>query len=106
MSYSRVDGKDTIIFVEPEEHKEEKAPSSEAKDNEPTNAEGEEGQSAAFDPETGEINWDCPCKYSQSSCWGLVSAIINHETIINHTPLDTLKKVTSARTSGALDELS
>ncbi|KAG2182689.1 hypothetical protein INT44_005669 [Umbelopsis vinacea] len=54
MSYSRVDGKDTIIFVEPEAQKEEStAPSTESN--------AEEGQAAAFDPETGEINWDCPC---------------------------------------------
>lgn len=63
MSYSRVDGKDTIIFVEPEEHKEESP--AESKDTESTKADGDEGQAAAFDPETGEINWDCPCKYSR-----------------------------------------
>jgi hypothetical protein len=62
MSYSRVDGKDTIIFVEPEEHKEESS-AAESKDTESTKADGDEGQAAAFDPETGEINWDCPCKY-------------------------------------------
>lgn len=63
MSYSRVDGKDTIIFVEPEEHKEES--STDSKDTESPKADSEEGQAAAFDPETGEINWDCPCKYSR-----------------------------------------
>ena len=27
----------------------------------PEELEEEAGQEAAFDPETGEINWDCPC---------------------------------------------
>lgn len=27
----------------------------------PEDLEEEAGQEAAFDPETGEINWDCPC---------------------------------------------
>lgn len=27
----------------------------------PAAAQEEDGQSAAFNPETGEINWDCPC---------------------------------------------
>lgn len=29
--------------------------------SEPSGEEGEEPQQAAFNPETGEINWDCPC---------------------------------------------
>lgn len=67
MSYARVDGKDTIIFVDPEFSSEAAATTSsvEEKAEDSTNAEaqsGEQDQSAAFDPETGEINWDCPCK--------------------------------------------
>jgi hypothetical protein len=70
MSYARVDGKDTIIFVDPESSSEAAAttPSVEEKAEDSTNAEaqsGEQDQSAAFDPETGEINWDCPCKCIQ-----------------------------------------
>ncbi|KAG0354128.1 hypothetical protein BC939DRAFT_439341 [Gamsiella multidivaricata] len=46
------DGKDVIIFMEPSEATtpDKTSSSSESKD-----------QSAAFNPETGEINWDCPC---------------------------------------------
>jgi hypothetical protein len=81
MSYSRVDGKDTIIFVESEEHKEENVPSTESKDSgESSNA--EEGQAAAFDPETGEINWDCPCKYSHYS---------RYRSVLWNTPCTTLR---------------
>ncbi|CAM0139060.1 putative ATP-dependent RNA helicase ucp12 [Umbelopsis sp. WA50703] len=64
MSYARVDGKDTIIFMDQESTKEAAAAapvveekSEEAKES----AAGEQDQAAAFDPETGEINWDCPC---------------------------------------------
>jgi hypothetical protein len=52
-----VDGKDTIKFVD-EKHVEEAQPV------EKEQTEEQEGQSAAFNPETGEINWDCPCKYT------------------------------------------
>ncbi|KAF9578728.1 Oxidoreductase, partial [Lunasporangiospora selenospora] len=46
------DGKDVIIFMEPSAATtpDPKSSSSDPKD-----------QSAAFNPETGEINWDCPC---------------------------------------------
>ncbi|KAF9995767.1 Oxidoreductase [Entomortierella chlamydospora] len=53
MSYTREeeDGKDVIMFMEPSEATTpDKPSSSDSKD-----------QSAAFNPETGEINWDCPC---------------------------------------------
>ncbi|KAF9373795.1 Oxidoreductase [Mortierella sp. AD011] len=53
MSYTREeeDGKDVIMFMEPSEATTpDKSSSSDSKD-----------QSAAFNPETGEINWDCPC---------------------------------------------
>jgi hypothetical protein len=69
MSYAGVDGKDTIIFIEPESGS-ESIPAIEEKaedSKEATNAEessSEEAQAAAFAPETGEINWDCPCEYS------------------------------------------
>lgn len=51
----------------------ESKPKTEAPKNEPENTteaapagspadlEEEAGQQGAFDPETGEINWDCPC---------------------------------------------
>ncbi|KAF9543821.1 Oxidoreductase [Mortierella hygrophila] len=49
MSYSRQEenGKDTLHFLEP-------SPST-STSSIPSN------QSAAYDPETGEFNWDCPC---------------------------------------------
>ncbi|KAF9335101.1 Oxidoreductase [Podila minutissima] len=55
MSYTREEeeGKDVIMFMEPSEAttpSPASTPSSDSKD-----------QSAAFNPETGEINWDCPC---------------------------------------------
>ncbi|ODV80820.1 uncharacterized protein CANTADRAFT_32900, partial [Suhomyces tanzawaensis NRRL Y-17324] len=45
---------------------EEAVPKSESSSEEPeaeagADAEAESNQSAAFNPETGEINWDCPC---------------------------------------------
>lgn len=50
-----VEGKDTVKFVTEEEI-----------DNAATVVEEKQeeadSQSAAFNPETGEINWDCPCK--------------------------------------------
>ncbi|KAF9322156.1 Oxidoreductase [Podila horticola] len=55
MAYTREEeeGKDVIMFMEPSEAttpSPASTPSSDSKD-----------QSAAFNPETGEINWDCPC---------------------------------------------
>ncbi|KAF9982662.1 Oxidoreductase [Mortierella antarctica] len=54
MSYTREEenGKDVIMFMEPSEAT---TPSRAAS----TSDNGD--QSAAFNPETGEINWDCPC---------------------------------------------
>jgi hypothetical protein len=50
MSYGKKsDGKDTIYFLTKEDV-EVATPLTPAED-----------QSAAFDPQTGEINWDCPC---------------------------------------------
>ncbi|KAF9149482.1 Oxidoreductase [Linnemannia schmuckeri] len=56
MSYSRQeeDGKDTILFLEPSEATTPSSPSS-------SSSSSPSDQSAAFNPETGEINWDCPC---------------------------------------------
>lgn len=71
MSYVRVDGKDTIIFVDPETTSEAAAASPSAEKAEETTddaASGEQDQTAAFDPETGEINWDCPCECTLK-CW-------------------------------------
>ncbi|CAO3592173.1 unnamed protein product [Absidia cylindrospora] len=54
MAYATRDGKDTVVFVDKEyvdsQEEEILRESKEEKD-----------ESAAYDPETGEINWDCPC---------------------------------------------
>ncbi|KAF9904577.1 Oxidoreductase [Linnemannia zychae] len=57
MSYARQEeeGKDTIIFLEPSPSTTPDSPSSTSSTSDPSS------QSAAFNPETGEINWDCPC---------------------------------------------
>jgi hypothetical protein len=60
MSYERSeeDGKDLLIFIptEPElVHTNNETPESEQSDQ-PLSS-----QSEAFNEETGEINWDCPC---------------------------------------------
>lgn len=57
-----VEGKDTVKFVD-EEQINSAAPVEEEKKQD------ENDQSAAFNPETGEINWDCPCKYKKKSNW-------------------------------------
>ncbi|RUS18168.1 hypothetical protein BC937DRAFT_89073 [Endogone sp. FLAS-F59071] len=62
MNYST--GKDADIavavpIVEPT--LEAEAPEAKAEAPEDDAQSAEEGKSAAFDPETGEINWDCPC---------------------------------------------
>ncbi|KAF9351080.1 Oxidoreductase [Mortierella sp. AD094] len=54
MSYTREEeGKDVIMFMEPSEATTPDKSSSSSSDS--------KDQSAAFNPETGEINWDCPC---------------------------------------------
>ncbi|KAG0034681.1 Oxidoreductase [Podila clonocystis] len=55
MSYTREEeeGKDVIMFMEPSEATTPSSPSTPSSDS--------KDQSAAFNPETGEINWDCPC---------------------------------------------
>jgi hypothetical protein len=56
-SYTRTEeeGKDVIIFLEPSEATTpDKTPS-------PSAGGPDDDRSAAFNPETGEINWDCPC---------------------------------------------
>ncbi|KAF9153141.1 Oxidoreductase [Linnemannia schmuckeri] len=56
MSYTRDEGKDTIMFLEPSAATTpDPTPSTSSSSSEPRD------QSAAFNPETGEINWDCPC---------------------------------------------
>ncbi|ORY94879.1 hypothetical protein BCR43DRAFT_494740 [Syncephalastrum racemosum] len=57
MSYAAKDGKDTIVFVDKEyvdQQPEITPPKAEEKEE-------SKDQGAAYDPETGEINWDCPC---------------------------------------------
>ncbi|KAI9280439.1 hypothetical protein BY458DRAFT_430896 [Sporodiniella umbellata] len=53
------EGKDTIKFVTEEEVN--RAEDVEEKKSDQVEQKEPEGQSAAFNPETGEINWDCPC---------------------------------------------
>ncbi|KAI9314254.1 hypothetical protein BX666DRAFT_1971778 [Dichotomocladium elegans] len=62
MSYAAKDGKDTVLFVDKEyvDQQPDIEPSK-ASASSSDNTSGENDQSAAFDPETGEINWDCPC---------------------------------------------
>ncbi|KAF9907084.1 Oxidoreductase [Linnemannia zychae] len=56
MSYTREEGKDVIMFFEPSAATTpDPTPSSSSTSSDPRD------QSAAFNPETGEINWDCPC---------------------------------------------
>ncbi|GJJ73238.1 mitochondrial intermembrane space import and assembly protein 40 [Entomortierella parvispora] len=63
------DGKDIIIFVEPSESTRPSPSSTQASSSRGSISEEgyddhdkeENRRSAAFDPETGEINWDCPC---------------------------------------------
>jgi intermembrane space import and assembly protein 40 len=60
---SVVEEKDTVRFVDEEQINQAAA----AETKEEAKVEGEEPKeeeaaSAAFNPETGEINWDCPCK--------------------------------------------
>ncbi|RCH82307.1 Oxidoreductase [Rhizopus stolonifer] len=52
-----VEGKDTVRFIEEEQVNAAAAAETESTPTEST----ENDQSAAFNPETGEINWDCPC---------------------------------------------
>ena len=54
-SYAREEeeGKDVIIFMEPSE--------ATTPDKTSSSSSADKDQSAAFNPETGEINWDCPC---------------------------------------------
>ncbi|KAI7863774.1 hypothetical protein BDF14DRAFT_1841003 [Spinellus fusiger] len=59
MSFSVKDGKDIIIFAEKEYVDLQTTPVPENEVEEQKNK-PEEGVSA-FNPETGEINWDCPC---------------------------------------------
>ncbi|KAG0294384.1 Oxidoreductase [Linnemannia gamsii] len=58
MSYTRDEGKDTIMFLEPSA-----ATTPDPTPSSSTSSSSSEprDQSAAFNPETGEINWDCPC---------------------------------------------
>ncbi|KAI9205310.1 uncharacterized protein BJ171DRAFT_501746 [Polychytrium aggregatum] len=65
MSYARreEDGKDIIVFVTKEDS--DRAFSSKSDSQVSTKDESssdlESSQKAAYNPETGEINWDCPC---------------------------------------------
>ncbi|KAG0208847.1 Oxidoreductase [Mortierella sp. GBA30] len=58
MSYTREEnnGKDVIMFMEPSE-----ATTPSKSTSTSTSDDSNNDQSAAFNPETGEINWDCPC---------------------------------------------
>ncbi|KAF9089501.1 Oxidoreductase [Mortierella sp. AD031] len=58
MSYTREEGKDVIMFLEPSEAT---TPSPSSSTSSSASSSSPSDQSAAFNPETGEINWDCPC---------------------------------------------
>ncbi|TPX45577.1 hypothetical protein SeMB42_g00645 [Synchytrium endobioticum] len=59
MSYTRVDEKDTVIFYTKDDY--EKLPTDqEALPLEPGSASAG-SPNEAYNPETNEINWDCPC---------------------------------------------
>jgi hypothetical protein len=63
MSYAAKDGKDTVVFVDKEYvDSQEDIPVPTQQQQQQQEPE-QKDQSAAYDPETGEINWDCPCKY-------------------------------------------
>lgn len=60
-----VEGKDTVKFVDEEQIERAAANEEETKQEETkekSTPEEEEEPASAFNPETGEINWDCPCK--------------------------------------------
>jgi hypothetical protein len=60
MSYSRQEeDKDTIMFLEPSPAT--TPDSTLSSSSSPSSSSTPSDQSAAFNPETGEINWDCPC---------------------------------------------
>ena len=58
MAYAAKDGKDTVLFVDKEYVEAQKEEDVQTKEEEKESMD----QSAAYDPETGEINWDRPCK--------------------------------------------
>jgi intermembrane space import and assembly protein 40 len=60
---SSVEEKDSVRFVD-QEQIDQAAAAAAAVENvtEEKKEEEKEEASAAFNPETGEINWDCPCK--------------------------------------------
>ncbi|KAI9274338.1 hypothetical protein BDA99DRAFT_497201 [Phascolomyces articulosus] len=57
MAYAAKDGKDTVLFVD-KEYVDQQPDIEPPKSNDDSN---EKDQAAAYDPETGEINWECPC---------------------------------------------
>lgn len=61
MSYATRDGKDTVLFVDKDYVESQPDVGEPTVDNAET-VKKEQDQRAAYDPETGEINWDCPCK--------------------------------------------
>lgn len=65
MSSTIVEGKDTVKFVNEEEINQAAAAASVVVEEKKEQAEETEQEepASAFNPETGEINWDCPCKF-------------------------------------------
>eukprot|EP00842_Homolaphlyctis_polyrhiza_P004576 jgi/Hompol1/5119/HPOL_000430-RA len=67
MSYGRIeDGKDAVVFVTKDDYEKLVDDSSSSSNNNPSGASasgngGMGAQQEAFNEETGEINWDCPC---------------------------------------------
>lgn len=59
-----VEGKDTVKFVNEEQIEQAAADAATVTEETSKSAVVEDEEPAsAFNPETGEINWDCPCKF-------------------------------------------
>lgn len=54
------EGKDTVKFVDEEQINQAAAAATSTTTND--DVKEQEDAASAFNPETGEINWDCPCK--------------------------------------------
>ncbi|KAG2196919.1 hypothetical protein INT47_005143 [Mucor saturninus] len=56
-----VEGKDTVRFVDEEQIEQAAAASAASEETAKPAVVEDEEPASAFNPETGEINWDCPC---------------------------------------------
>lgn len=74
MSNTIVEGKDTVKFVNEEEINQASKVVEEKKEQ----VEETEEPASAFNPETGEINWDCPCKFIYITVYATKRKIVTH----------------------------